>query len=159
MLPVEPAAIVPVSHDGSDFRVAVWPVLSLFVQVTTSPTLAVIVAGLNAKPAMVAATVPVSVEAEHPPAAPALSDAPALSEAAALSDAAGDSLGAAALGADDAVAAVEVPPLEHAETMSSSAAPAARRNVRDMSISSCVRIRGLRLDTCGRYDQSVNAVS
>ena len=66
---------------------------------------------------------------------------------------------AAALGAVDAGAAVGAPPLEQAETMSSSAAPAARRDVRDMSISSCVRIRGLPLPTCARYDRGVPAVS
>ena len=120
MLPVAPAAIVPVSQDASDFSVAVCPVLSLLVHVTTSPTLAVMVAGLNAKPAIVAATVPVSVDFSQPPAAPALSDPAALSDAAAEPlGAAADSLGAAAL-ADAAGAAVEAPPPEHAETMSSS---------------------------------------
>jgi len=128
-------------------------VLSLLDHVTTSPTFAVMVAGLKAKPLMVAATVPVSVEASHPAAPPELSDA------AVLSDAAADSLGAATLGAADAGALVAVPLLEQAATMSRIAAVAASRGVRDIPISSCVRIRGMPLDTCRRYDRSVQAVS
>ena len=42
--------------------VAVWPVPSLFVHATTSPTLALIVAGSNAKSAITAWTVPASVD-------------------------------------------------------------------------------------------------
>jgi hypothetical protein len=103
---------------------------------------------------IVAATVPVSVEGSHAAAPPALADA------AALSDAAADSLGAAALGADDAGAAVDVPLLEQAETMSNRAATAAARwNVRDMSISSCVRIRVRPPVACRRYAAGVVAVS
>jgi hypothetical protein len=133
-------------------------VLSLFVHVTTSPTLAVMGWGLNAKPLMVAATVPVSVDASHPPAAaPVLADAAVLSDAAALSEAAADSL--AAVGPTDG-AVVAVPLFEQAATMSSRAAVAAARwNVRDISISSCVRIRVRPPIACRRYAAGVATVS
>jgi len=114
--------------------------------------------GLKAKPLIVAATVPVSVDASHPAAPPALSDAALLADAAALSEAAADSLGAATLGATVG-AVVAVPLLEQAETMSRSAAAAARWNVRDIAISSCLRIRGVPLDTCRRYAGCVPTVS
>ena len=56
MPPEAPGAKVPVSQADSVVSVAVWAVVSLLVHVTTSPTLAVMVAGLKAKFAIVAAT-------------------------------------------------------------------------------------------------------
>src|SRR4029453_5499122 len=73
MLPEAPAAIFPVSHDESDVTVAVCAVVSLLVQVTVSPTLAVMEAGLNAKLGIVAATGPAVLPPRHaaPPHPPA----------------------------------------------------------------------------------------
>ena len=155
MLPVAPAAMFPVSHDASDVSVAVWAVLSLLVQVTTSPTLAVIVAGLNAKFAIVAATVPAVVEGAHaaPPPPAALSDAVADSlGAASLAGAALD--GAATDGADDVAV-----PLEQAETIRSRAAATASERVRDIWLSSCFRVRGRNLRDMQRYAHGAKTVS
>ena len=153
MLPEAPAAIFPVSHDESDVTVAVCAVVSLLVQVTVSPTLAVMEAGLNAKLAIVAATVPAVVDAAHAAPPPP----------AALSDAAADSLGAASLAGaalDGAVdGAVDVDePLEHAATISRRAAATARGMVRDMWVSSYLRVRGRTLRDMQRYAHRVETV-
>jgi len=69
-LPVAPLAIVPVSHADWLSSVTVCPAVSLFVHVIVSPTLAVTVAGSNAKFFMPAATVPADVATEHGAAPP-----------------------------------------------------------------------------------------
>lgn len=102
-LPVAPLARLSVVQVGSDVTVAVCGAVSLLVHVMTSPTLAVTEAGENAKFAIVALTVPVSVDGAHaaPPAA-ALSDAAGPSLAGA--SLAGTSLAGAAVAGADAVA-------------------------------------------------------
>jgi hypothetical protein len=143
MLPDAPLARFAVVQVPSDVSVAVCAVLSLFVQVTTSPTLAVIVAGLKAKFAMVAVTVPVSVDGAQ------------ASVAAPLSEAAGDSLGGASLaglaGASLAGAGLVAVPPEQAETVRNRAAPTARDRVRDMWVSSWFRVRGSSLGSAREY--------
>jgi hypothetical protein len=70
-LPVEPEAIEPVSHEGALSTVTVWLAGPAFVHVMTSPTLAVTVAGANAKSATPAWTVPAAADLAQasPPAA------------------------------------------------------------------------------------------
>jgi hypothetical protein len=114
--------------------------------------LAVIVAGLKANPAIVAATVPAVVDFSHAAPPPP----------AALSDAAADPLGAATLAgaldgsADGAVDVVE--PLEQAATIRSKAAATASGRVRDMWVSSCLRVRGRTLRDMQRYARRVKPV-
>jgi hypothetical protein len=154
MPPEAPGANVPVSQDDSVVSVAVWAVVSLLVHVTTSPTLAVMVAGLKAKFAIVAATVPVVVEGAHAAPPPP----------AALSDAAADSLGAPSLagaaldGAADGADDVVVPP-EQAATIRRRAAATASGRVRVIWLSSCFRVRGRTLLDMQRYADAAKMVS
>jgi hypothetical protein len=139
-------------HVASDAIVAVWGALSLLVHVTTSPTPAVIVGGSKAKPAIVAATVPASVDG-----AQAASPVPPLSDAAgslAAGSLAAGSLAAGALAGAEA----DVPP-EQAETINSRAATTAKGRVRDMWGSSCCRSRGRFLGSVERYARMGPAVS
>jgi hypothetical protein len=130
----------------------------LFVQVTTSPTLAVIVAGLKAKFAIVAVTVPASVDGAHAPAAAALSEA--AGDSLAGDSLAGDSpAGASLAGARLAGAGLVAVPPEQAATMSRTAAATARDRVRDILVSSCFRVRGSSLGSARGYAQMGRAVS
>src|SRR5688572_24488776 len=73
-LPVAPVARFSVVQVGSSVSVAVCGRVSLLVQVMTSPTLAWIVVGEKARPAIEAWTVPAAVEVAQAP-APASADA------------------------------------------------------------------------------------
>lgn len=149
-LPVAPLARLSVVHVGSDVTVAVCGALSLLVHVMTSPTLAVIDAGLNAKFAIVALTLPVSDDGAH-----------AASPAAAVSDAVGALAGASLAGASLAGAAVAgadavAPP--HALSTNSRTEQRARI-VRDIWASSWIGAGGWSLGDAGWYATTGRTVS
>jgi hypothetical protein len=130
----------------------------LFVQVTVSPTLALMVAGLKAKPAIVAVTVPASVDGAHASVATPLSEA-------AGDSLAGDSLAGASLagaslaGAGLAGAGLVAVPPEQADTIRSRTAATARERVRGISVSSWFRVRGSSRLFPRRYAERGQAVS
>jgi hypothetical protein len=127
-------------------------VVSLFVNATTSPTLAVIVAGSNAKLAIFTATVPASVDGAHAAPPPAAGEPPA------AADSAADSAGALAAGALAAVVALELP--LQAATMNNVAVPSTRISRVDIAVASSrysVRVSSRGIEV--RYDAAGRAVS
>lgn len=148
MLPDVPLARFAVVHVSADVTVAVWGALSSLVQVTTSPAFAVMVAGLKAKSAIVAVTVPVSVDGAH------------ASVGAPLSEATGDVLAGASLADAPLVGTgLDVVPPEQADTTKTRAAAIARERVRDICASSWFGVRGSCLGSVRGYAQTGGVVS